>query len=48
VFRTQLDKGTTPLLILSVLRDGELCGYEIAQRIRDLSGDDLAPGAGSL
>ena len=32
--RGQLPKGTTPLLVLTVLRDGELYGYEIAQRIR--------------
>ena len=35
---SQLLKGTTPLLVLSVLRDGELYGYEIAQRIRERSG----------
>ena len=30
--RDQLLKGTTwPLLVLSVVRDGELYGYEIAQ-----------------
>ncbi len=48
MFRSQLVKGTTPLLVLSVLREGELYGYEIAQRIRELSGDELAPGEGSL
>ncbi len=46
--RGQLLKGTTPLLILSVLRQGELYGYEIAQRIRDQSGGAFAPGEGSL
>jgi len=46
--RGQLLKGTTPLLILSVLRDGELYGYEIAQRIRDKSGGAFSPGEGSL
>ncbi len=46
--RTQLLKGTTPLLVLSVLRDGELYGYEIAQRIRERSGGAFAPSEGSL
>ncbi len=44
----QLMKGTTPLLILSVLRDGEFYGYEIAQRIRERSGGVFAPSEGSL
>jgi PadR family transcriptional regulator, regulatory protein PadR len=46
--RGQLLKGTTPLLVLSVLREGELYGYEIAQRIRDKSGGAFAPSEGSL
>ena len=46
--RGQLLKGTTPLLVLSVLRDGELYGYEIAQRIRERSGGAFAPSEGSL
>ncbi len=46
--RGQLLKGTTPLLVLSVLREGELYGYEIAQRIRDRSGGAFAPSEGSL
>jgi PadR family transcriptional regulator PadR len=45
---SQLLKGTTPLLVLSVLRDGELYGYEIAQRIRERSGGSFAPSEGSL
>ena|ERR1035437_219506 len=45
---SQLLKGTTPLLVLSVLRDGELYGYEIAQRIRERSGGALAPSEGAL
>jgi PadR family transcriptional regulator, regulatory protein PadR len=45
---SQLLKGTTPLLVLSVLRDGELYGYEIAQRIRERSGGAFAPSEGSL
>jgi DNA-binding PadR family transcriptional regulator len=44
----QLLKGTTPLLVLSVLHDGELYGYEIAQRIRERSGGAFAPSEGSL
>jgi PadR family transcriptional regulator PadR len=46
--RTQLLKGTTPLLVLGVLRDGELYGYEIAQRIRERSGGAFAPSEGAL
>jgi PadR family transcriptional regulator PadR len=46
--RTQLLKGTTPLLILTVLREGELYGYEIAQRIRERSGGAFAPSEGTL
>ena len=46
--RTQLLKGTTTLLVLTVLREGELYGYEIAQRIRDKSGGAFIPSEGSL
>jgi PadR family transcriptional regulator, regulatory protein PadR len=46
--RDQLLKGTTPLLVLAVLRDGELYGYEIAQRVRERSGGAFAPSEGSL
>ncbi len=46
--KLDLLKGTLPLLVLSVLRDGELYGYEIAQRIRDRSGELFAPSEGSL
>jgi DNA-binding PadR family transcriptional regulator len=35
---SQLQKGTTPLLVLTVIGDGELYGYEIARQIRDRSG----------
>jgi PadR family transcriptional regulator PadR len=34
--------------VLRVLSDGELYGYEIAQRIRERSGGAFAPGEGSL
>lgn len=46
--RTQLLKGTTPLLVLTVLRDGELYGYEIVQKVREKSGGTFAPSEGSL
>ena len=46
--RAQLLKGTTPLLVLTVLRDGELYGYEIAQRIREKSGGAFIPSEGAL
>lgn len=46
--RSQLLKGTTALLILGVLKDGELYGYEIAQRIRERSVAFIDPGEGWL
>lgn len=48
MLRSQLLKGTLPLMVLSVLREGELYGYEIVQRIRNRSGSALAPSEGSL
>lgn len=42
-----LVKGTMPLLILSVLRRGELHGYEIAQRMAAGSGV-FSPSQGAL
>jgi len=46
--RSQLLKGTTALLILGVLKDGELYGYEIGQRIRERSAAFIDPGEGWL
>ena len=46
--RSQLLKGTTQLLVLGVLREGELYGYEIAQRIRERSGARIDAGEGWL
>lgn len=44
--RSQLLKGTTELLVLSVLEDAPLHGYEIAQRIREMAaGLTLSEGA---
>ena len=44
--RSQLLKGTTDLLVLSVLEEEVLHGYEIAQRIRDAAaGLALSEGA---
>jgi PadR family transcriptional regulator PadR len=48
MLRSQLLKGTTDLLILSVLEEAELYGYQIAQLIRERSSDALAPSEGSL
>ena len=48
MIRSQLLKGTVPFLVLSVLAEGELYGYQIAQRIRERSGAFLAPSEGSL
>jgi PadR family transcriptional regulator PadR len=45
---SELQKGTTPLLVLSVIGEGELYGYEIAKRIRDRSSGAFAPSEGSL
>jgi PadR family transcriptional regulator PadR len=45
---SSLPRGTTPLLVLGVIGEGELYGYEIAQRIRARSGGALAPSEGSL
>src|SRR3954452_19913275 len=45
---SQLVKGTTPMLVLAVIGEGELYGYEIAQRIRDTSGGSFAPSEGAL
>jgi PadR family transcriptional regulator PadR len=46
--RGQLLKGTTPLLVLTAIGDGELYGYEIAQKIRERSGGAFSPSEGSL
>lgn len=46
--KLEMLKGTLPLLVLSVLREDELYGYQIAQRIRERSGDLFAPSEGSL
>jgi PadR family transcriptional regulator, regulatory protein PadR len=46
--RGQLLKGATPYLVLAILRDGELYGYQIAQRIRERSDGAFAPSEGSL
>ncbi len=46
--RSQLVRGATPMLVLAVLRDQELYGYQIAQQIRDRSGGAFAPSEGSL
>lgn len=48
MLRSQLLKGTVPFLVLSVLADGEMYGYQIAQRIRERSAAWLAPSEGSL
>jgi PadR family transcriptional regulator PadR len=47
-FGRQLAKGTTPMLVLAVIGDGEWYGYDIAQRIRELSGGAFAPSEGAL
>jgi PadR family transcriptional regulator PadR len=46
--RSQLLKGTTPLIVLTVIGDGELYGYEIAHKVRELSDEAFTPSEGSL
>ena len=46
--RSQLLKGATPYLVLAILREGELYGYQIAQRIRERSEGAFVPSEGSL
>lgn len=46
--QAQLLKGTLPLLVLAILRDTELHGYEIAKRIRERSAGAFTPSEGSL
>jgi len=43
-----LPRGTLVMLLLRVLRNGPLHGYAIAQRIHELSSDDLKVEEGSL
>lgn len=44
----ELQKGTTPTLILAVLADGPRHGYGVAREIERRSGDRLSPGEGAL
>lgn len=44
----QLLKGTTQLLVLAALRDGERYGYEIAQELRARTGGVFALNEGAL
>lgn len=46
--RTELLKGAMAYLVLSVLREGELYGYQIALRIRERSDGAFVPSEGSL
>jgi PadR family transcriptional regulator PadR len=46
--RTELLKGAMAYLVLSVLREGEQYGYQVAQHIRDRSDGAFAPSEGSL
>lgn len=46
--KTDLLQGTLDLLILKVLRSGELHGWGISKRIRDVSRDSLQINQGSL
>lgn len=44
----ELLKGSSDIMILKVLADGQLYGYEIAKRIKQLSDDVLSMGEGTL
>jgi PadR family transcriptional regulator PadR len=46
--RSQLFKGATPFLVLAVLRERDLYGYQIAQLIRERSDGAFVPSEGSL
>jgi len=46
--RTELLKGAMAYLVLSVLREGEAYGYQVAQQIRDRSDGAFSPSEGSL
>jgi len=46
--RTELMKGAMAYLALSVLREGELYGYQIVVKIRERSDGAFAPSEGSL
>jgi PadR family transcriptional regulator PadR len=46
--RSQLLQGALPLLILGALADGELYGYEIAQRLGTRTRGVVTPSEGSL
>ena len=43
-----LAKGITPMLVMAVIGEGELYGYEIVQTLREQSGGAFAPSEGSL
>lgn len=47
-FSTELMKGSTKNLILAVLAEGELYGYQIVKEIREKSGELLECGEGSI
>lgn len=44
----ELLKGSSDIMILSVLAEAPLYGYEIAKQIKNLSSDVLAMGEGTL
>jgi PadR family transcriptional regulator len=44
----QLVSGTTTLLVLAVIAEEELYGYEIAQRLHERSSGTFAPSEGTL
>ncbi|HEY4889235.1 MAG TPA: PadR family transcriptional regulator [Candidatus Dormibacteraeota bacterium] len=44
----QLKKGSTAALLLGLLREREMYGYEIAAQLRERGGDSLSLSEGSL
>ena len=48
VLNRELVRGSMEVMILSTLADGELYGYLIQKRIREISGNQIRPQVGTL
>lgn len=46
--RSTLTKGTIPIMLLEILRSGEMYGYEIVKEITRRSGGELEFGQGTV
>lgn len=47
-FESQLLKGIAPVVVLEILSEGQMYGYELSQAIEQRSGDILTLGKGTL